>query len=312
MSSWLQLEVQVNKESSEAVANFLLEKGSPGISLKEPTTSPLIGDDVINMTSDSSEEGVLITGYFPVDRRDVNLVMSELEDFLKDLANRGINIGKGTFEGNIIKEENWAESWKKHYKPVKVSNSLVITPSWINYQPSSDEIVIEIDPGAAFGTGDHSTTRMCLQALEDVPLKGKIVYDLGCGTGILSIAAAKLGAQRVIAVDSDHLAVKTAKENCQKNMANFQVEFYCGSLPSFFWETEGLPPGDLILANLLTDLIIKVLPEIHKQCNDNGIIVLSGIIQQRLQELKEKIWDEYLFIEEITTEDGWACIRVSK
>jgi len=181
----------------------------------------------------------------------------------------------------------------------------------------------------AFGSGTHPTTMMCLQALDEQDMEGKTVFDLGCGTGILSIAAAKLGAGRVIAVDNDYLAVKVTKENCRLNLVGSVVEVYRGNLPAFLWENKELPEGDILLANLSSELIIKIVPDILRLCKNEGIIILSGIIRERLAEVKERVLEEGLNvfeeglnkerldkkglnIEEINFEGEWVSLLVKK
>ncbi|PKM83547.1 MAG: 50S ribosomal protein L11 methyltransferase [Firmicutes bacterium HGW-Firmicutes-13] len=328
--NWLEVKVSLKREASEAAANFLIERGSPGISLEDPrAVSTIEEDDLINLQVNSKDELVSVAGYFPLEDSCLDPVISELEKFLKNLKKSGIDPGDCLLALKIVKEEDWAHSWKKYYDTVKVTDRLVINPSWINYQPDFNEIVIEMDPGMAFGSGTHPTTMMCLQALDEQDMEGKTVFDLGCGTGILSIAAAKLGAGRVIAVDNDYLAVKVTKENCRLNLVGSVVEVYRGNLPAFLWENKELPEGDILLANLSSELIIKIVPDILRLCKNEGIIILSGIIRERLAEVKERVLEEGLNvfeeglnkerldkkglnIEEINFEGEWVSLLVKK
>lgn len=311
--SWLEVKVCLRREASEAVANFLMERGSTGIFLEDPcAVSNIKGDDLINLQVNCQHDLVSVAGYFPLKDKSLDPVIPELEKFINSLREFRMNPGDCFLALRIVKEEDWENSWKKYFSTVKVSDRLVINPSWIDYQPDLNEIVIKMDPGMAFGNGTHPTTMMCLQALEAQDLKDKTVFDLGCGTGILSIAAAKLGAERVIAVDNDYLAVKVSKENCRLNLVGSVVEVYQGDLPAFLWGIDGLPEGDVLLANLSSALIIKIIPDMIKLGRKEGIIILSGIIRDRLDEIKERVLAEGLNIEEINYEGEWVSLIVKK
>ncbi|MDO9573493.1 MAG: 50S ribosomal protein L11 methyltransferase, partial [Candidatus Contubernalis sp.] len=155
----------------------------------------------------------------------------------------------------------------------------------------------------------HPTTLMCLQALEKCKIKDSMVYDLGCGSGILSAAAAKMGAAKVIAVDFDPTSIKAAEENCRLNQVGSLVEVHRGELPIFIEDNKDLPPGDIILANLTAGLIIKNLPYLSALCKEDTVIIFSGIIQEKLENLLENLWDQGYRVEETITEKGWVTLR---
>ncbi len=324
--SWFEIKVEIERQASEGAANFLIEQGSPGVNIEDSAYFSIPpGEDVLSegqsafsnpgdiQTEDLRvRDTVCISGYFSEDGERVWEIITGLEGFLLDLEEMGIDPGGFTITCKKIEEADWAESWKQYYHPVEVSDRLVIVPTWIEHSEKESQLKIELDPGMAFGSGTHPTTLMCLRALEKCDVKGSVVYDLGCGSGILSAAAAKMGAGKVIAVDFDPISVKAAGENCRKNLVTSQVDIFQGELPSFLWDRRNLPPGDIIMANLTADLIAKILPHISSLCRERTQIIFSGIIRDKLQNLLEKIKDEGYRVEETITEKDWVTLRVFK
>lgn len=183
-------------------------------------------------------------------------------------------------------EYDWTVEWKKFFKPLEVGEKFVIVPSWEEYKADKDKIILEIDPGMAFGTGSHETTAICLKLLEEVDLKDKVVADVGTGSGILAIACAKLHAKHVLALDIDPLSIKTAKENIVVNDCVDKIEVMESDLLSTSKDN-----FDLIIANILPDVIINLIPDAYEKLNEKGLILVSGIILEKkdliIKELKQ-------------------------
>lgn len=183
-------------------------------------------------------------------------------------------------------EYDWTVEWKKFFKPLEVGEKFVIVPSWEEYKADKDKIILEIDPGMAFGTGSHETTAICLKLLEEVDIKDKIVADVGTGSGILAIACSKIGAKHVLALDIDPLSIKTAKENVVVNDCVDKIEVMESDLLSTSKDNY-----DLIIANILPDVIINLIPDAYEKLNGKGLILVSGIILEKkdlvIKELKK-------------------------
>lgn len=324
--SWFEIKVEIERQASEGAANFLIEQGSPGVKIEDSAYFSMPpGDDVIGKGPTegpdqetgrgqgiTSKDTVCVLGYFPEDQERIWEVITGLESFLLDLEEMGIDPGGFIITCKRIEETDWAESWKQYYHPVEVSGRLVIVPSWIQHREKGGQLKIELDPGMAFGSGTHPTTLMCLWALERCDVNGSVVYDLGCGSGILSAAAAKMGAAKVIAVDFDPISIKAAGENCRQNQVTSQVEIFLGELPSFLLDKENLPPGDIIMGNLTADLIIKILPHMSPLCREGTRIIFSGIIQDKLEDLLDKIQKQGYQVEETMIEKDWVTLQVVK
>lgn len=224
------------------------------------------------------------------------------------------------FYGNIrmelanVKEEDWANNWKQYYKPFRVGKSLVIKPSWEQVEPKSGDKILEIDPASTFGTGQHHTTKMVMETLETVIKGGERVLDLGCGSGILSIAALLLGASDVTICDIFENAVKTASENIEKN--NFTAEKYrafCGDIISNSALREKIGGGfNVICANIVADVIIGMSGLFADFLAEDGVLIVSGIIDERLDEVLEALVENGWKQVSALNEEGWNCVLLSR
>ena len=224
------------------------------------------------------------------------------------------------FYGNIrlelanVKEEDWANNWKKYYKPFRVGKSLVIKPSWEQVEPKAGDKILEIDPASTFGTGQHHTTKMVMETLETVIKGGERVLDLGCGSGILSIAALLLGANDVTICDIFENAVKTASENIEKN--NFTAEKYrafCGDIISSSELREKIGGGfQVICANIVADVIIGMSGLFAGFLAEGGVLIVSGIIDERLDEVLEALSENGWKKVSALNEEGWNCVLLSR
>ena len=203
-----------------------------------------------------------------------------------------------------VDDNDWKDNWKEYFKPVKITDRIVIKPSWEDYEKQEGEIVIEIDPGAAFGTGKHPTTTMCIKALEKYIRTGEsTVLDVGCGSGILSIAAVLLGARDVLGIDIDPLAVIVSKENAAFNKLEDRISIVEGDL------TKGVDyKADIVVANLMADLVVILAKDVRRHLNPGGLYVSSGILAEKKEEVASKIREAGFDIVEIYEEDEWVCI----
>ncbi|MEG2323094.1 MAG: 50S ribosomal protein L11 methyltransferase [Anaerovoracaceae bacterium] len=182
------------------------------------------------------------------------------------------NLGRLYGEDTLVKED-WKDNWKKYFKPSKVTDKLVVKPTWEDYEPSGEEMIITLDPGMAFGTGTHETTSMCLELMEKAGVSKKSVLDLGCGSGILSIGAALLGSCQVLAIDIDPNAVKVARENVRQNQGSEKITVMEGDL------TKGIDfKADIVVANLMADLVVTLSADVANYLKPEGIYISSGIL----------------------------------
>lgn len=203
-----------------------------------------------------------------------------------------------------IDEADWAESWKAFFWPQKIGKKIVVKPSWRTYVPAPDDIIVEIDPGMAFGTGTHPTTSLCLQMIETYLQKGDVLLDVGTGSGILMAAAMKLGASRVIGIDNDDLAVAIARKNLLLNRIDpKRFEVFCGDLAESINEK-----FQLITANILTDVIIRLLDHIRKNLTMGGVFVCSGIVEEKKDLVLSKMKRSGFDILDMVLQENWVAI----
>lgn len=222
------------------------------------------------------------------------------------LGQEGIAFGLDT-EG--VNEEDWATAWKAYYHPVKIGDRIVICPSWEEYQPTGDELVIKLDPGMAFGTGTHHTTQLCIEMLEEYVKPGCSLLDMGCGSGILSFAAVKLGAKRAVGIDIDPTAVRIAEENAHvAGLAGEEFTAVCGDLvtDTKLAERVGLGCYDIITANIVADVIIYLASSFKSHLRDGGVLIVSGIITERLDEVLDALDTNGMKVIKLLETGGWA------
>lgn len=203
----------------------------------------------------------------------------------------------------MVREEDWATAWKKYYHPIKVGKRLVVCPSWEEYQAAPDEVVMSLDPGMAFGTGTHDTTRLCLSLLEDNVTPETELLDMGCGSGILSIAAMLLGGKRAVGVDIDTTAVRVAGENAEMNHVTSKTTFLCGDLTD---KVSGV--FDVLCANIVADVIIRLSPAVPVFLKRGGVLITSGIIAERTGEVRAALEAVGLTVVKSEESGGWAAL----
>ena len=249
--------------------------------------------------------------WLPIDDWDESS-RSSFEKIIIKLLN--INPPKNKFfEWSIIKEEDWLTSWKKYWAPELVGNHFLILPCWINLNEKfKDKKIIKIDPGAAFGTGSHPSTYLCLEKMENILFSDKKVLDIGSGSGILSVAARLLGAKEVCAVDNDYLAINSTKSNFQLNFGNLnKLNTYLGSFNEVILKNQ-LEQFDFVLCNILAEVIKGMIPNIYKCLRNNGEVIFSGILNSQKDEIIKILIQNDLKLLDVSTRKDWACISAQK
>jgi ribosomal protein L11 methyltransferase len=217
------------------------------------------------------------------------------------------------FDWSIIKEEDWLTSWKKYWAPELVGNHFLILPCWINLNEKfKNKKIIKIDPGAAFGTGSHPSTYLCLEKMENILFSDKKILDIGSGSGILSVAARLLGAKEVCAVDNDYLAINSTKSNFQLNFGNLNnLNSYLGSFDEVFLKNQ-FKQFDFVLCNILAEVIKGMIPNISKCLRNNGEVIFSGILNSQKDEIIKILNQNDLKLLDVSTRKDWACISAQK
>lgn len=309
---WSEISIQTTNEAIEPISNILHEAGASGVVIEDPfdlikERQDQFGEIYQLDPRDYPDEGVIIKAYIPV-----NSFLAETVEGIKEAINglilHNIDIGKNKVSIVEVNEEEWATAWKKYYHPVKISERFTIVPTWEEYTPvHSDELIIELDPGMAFGTGTHPTTVMCIQALERTVTKGDKVIDVGTGSGVLSIAAAMLGAAKVSAFDLDQIAVDTAKMNIELNKVHDRVEVSQKNLLNGVDEIV-----DGIVANILAEVIVRFTDDAARVIKKGGYFITSGIIQQKKQEVKDALMNSGFEITETLLMEDWVALIAKK
>ncbi|WP_341877426.1 50S ribosomal protein L11 methyltransferase [Defluviitalea saccharophila] len=308
---WVRLTISTKSEAVEAISYALTNIGIPTIEIDDPNDIALTMEKKNKTDWDYIDEELLknkdtdevhIKAYLPEDTPYEEKII-QIQNSLNHIK-QFLDIGKGTVKTDILHEEEWANSWKKYYKPLKIGKNILIKPSWEEYTPrDDDEVIIEMDPGMAFGTGTHETTSMCLELIEKYIAKGDVVFDIGCGSGILGIASAKLGASSVIGVDLDANAVKVAKNNVNSNNVQHIMKLYEGNLLDVIDQK-----ADIVVANIIADVIIELSQSVLEFLKTNGLFIASGIIRERLQDVKEAMDKNGLDIIDLYEKGSWCAL----
>ena len=249
--------------------------------------------------------------WLPIDEWDESS-KNDFEKIISKLLNNN-NSKNQFFDWSIIKEEDWLTSWKKYWAPELVGNHFLILPCWINLNEKfNDKQIIKIDPGAAFGTGSHPSTYLCLEKMENIIFSDKKVLDIGSGSGILSIAAKLLGANEVCAVDNDYLAINSTNSNFQLNFGNLNnLNTYLGSFNEVILKHQ-LKKFDFVLCNILAEVIKEMIPNIYKCLRNNGEVIFSGILNSQKEEIIKILIKNNLKLLNVSSRNDWACISAQK
>lgn len=303
-TTWVEISCQVPSELADMVSEFLTTLSGSGVCIENRHVDAFSPGEIPEMPT------VCIRSYFPsgADREEAVIAIQE---FLESLAREFPGTVIPSPEVTTVADEDWSTSWKANFKPLRIGRRLLIIPSWEEAHICDDDIVLRIDPGMAFGTGGHETTRLCLELLESImdsaPLMGSpSVLDLGTGSGILAMAAVQLGAGRVCAVDIDPLAVEVARENLGLNGLLDQVE--CSTTP-----LESLTGSfDIILANILAEELVRLAVPICDRLLPGGHLILSGILAEKEQLVQCGFSDRPVTFQGVRSEGEWVALHYRK
>ena len=287
--NWIELIVHTTTSGSDAVSDLLVEFGASGTMIEDrsdipdPSKPHGIWEIVDPKLLETMPEDVLVHAWFDADGS-----FQDKLPFLKESLSAMLenNPGFGTLwtDTRTVSDDAWSEIWKKYYKPFHAGKHLVIKPTWEDYRPEPEDMIIEIDPGMAFGSGTHETTGMCISLLEEVIHGGENVIDVGTGSGILAIAAAFFGAGHVFAVDIDPDAVRVARENVCHNKVDSIVDVHEGDLLRDTQET-----CDICVANIISDIIISFAVPLKSHILPGGLFICSGIVCERTGEVRDAL-----------------------
>lgn len=307
MKAWQELTITVHREAEEAVSNLLIETGSQGVAIAD--SADYIGqeDRFGELYPDVEQSDMIaITAYYPssTNLADVTVTINEQ---LAELASSGLQVGQVTVDSQELAEEDWADNWKAYYEPARITHDLTIVPSWTDYEASAGEKVIKLDPGMAFGTGTHPTTKMSLFALEQVLRGGETVIDVGTGSGVLSIASSLLGAKTIYAYDLDDVAVRVAQENIDLNQGTDNIHVAAGDLLKGVGQE-----ADVIVANILADILVLLTEDAYRLVKDQGYLILSGIISEKLDMVLEAAFSAGFFLETHMVQGEWNALVFKK
>ena len=291
---WTEVSLQTTHEQADTIADILYSAGAQGVAMEDPLLINQLRAsgtwELCDIPEQQNTEVVTVTAYYPDDEK----LSERLEFISREVKAVEERIGQKCVFRNPL------------FRTTHIGKHLVIKPSWEKYDAEADDLVIEIDPGMAFGTGTHHTTSMCMEYLEEIITPQAEVFDVGTGSGILSIAAAKLGAKSIVAVDIDANAVRIAKENIAGNGLSEVIAVKEGDL---LHGTEG--KADVIIANIIADIIIMLLPDVAQKLKADGKFLASGIIEEREDDIKQAAAASGLKVISTRHKGGWVAMLMA-
>ncbi|MBI4307282.1 MAG: 50S ribosomal protein L11 methyltransferase [Chloroflexi bacterium] len=303
---WIEVSVEVDGEGAEAVAEVFQKIGHGGVAI-EGDIQPSLDGAEYPVTNPGH---VTVKAYLPQDQE----VEEKKRQIVTVLALLGTVWPLPAPAFHEVDEQDWANAWKEHFQVLRIGRRLVVKPTWRPYGPLPDDVVIELDPGMAFGTGLHPSTRLCLMEMEDTPLKGRHVLDVGTGSGILAIAAAKLGARRVLALDIDPVAVEVATANALLNQVSGRVTAARGTLPLDGDRLPSLPRVfDVTVANITAPVLTDMAPHLMNTLGPGGRLIAGGIISEALARgLAERLESLGGRVLKVAEESDWRTLVVQR
>jgi len=301
--AWLELAVEADPEAVEAVSEIFSRVASGGTSV-EPAFE--LVDEGLGARVDPTRPAI-VRAYLPArDRVAAERAADEVSTALGHLQAFGLR-PIGELRTRLVEEADWADAWKAHFPVMRIGRRLVIRPTWRRHRAAPDDVVLMLDPGMAFGTGLHPTTRLCLAAIEmladDGRLDGARVLDVGCGSGILAIAALKLGAASALGVDTDPIAIEATLANARRNRLGRRLRAREGSLPS------GRQPVDVVLANLIAGVLVPLAPALCAELRPGGTLLASGIFIDRETDVAAAFEAAGLAVAGRSTEGDWVALE---
>ena len=310
---WIRFTLDTHTDAVDMLSYMLDEIGVEGIEIEDHV--PLSEEDkkkmFVDILPDPEDNDGTAKVHFYMEPENCNpeKIMMQVQDIFQEVK-QFCNIGKGTISLSETEDKDWINNWKTFFKPFRAADNIVIKPTWETYEKENeDDILIEIDPGIAFGTGSHETTKLCIQALDKYVKKGDSVLDVGCGSGILSIAALKLGAAHATAIDIDEVAVKVAAENMEVNhIPASQYTLFDGDLiTNSFLKVKAGTGHDIVVANILADVIIPLTGVIRPHLKKGGLYITSGIINTKEKEVREALIANGFEILGVEYMKEWCC-----
>lgn len=305
--NWIEIKVITDSTAVEPVSGIFYSLDVKGVAIEDPNDinireqDPLSWDFADINIFEYGDRAAVVKGYFH-ENEDIEKIKNIIKNKLDELKQMGIDIGEGRLITSSVNEEDWSTSWKKYYKPLKLGDRIVIKPIWEDYSPTEGEIIVELDPGMAFGTGTHETTSMCIELLNKYLKSGDIVFDIGTGSGILAITASKLGASNVTGVDLDEVAVKMANENVLSNNLR-NVNILHGDLTNVL-----TGKANIVVANIIAEVIMGLTETVKPFIEKDGIFIASGIITERREDVLDAMNRAGHRIIEIKEKGEWVAI----
>jgi ribosomal protein L11 methyltransferase len=316
---WHELTVLATESSQEMVTHYLTELGAGGVSVEEAWSEDKPRDTSFGQLYDTPLNDIrpgyaIFKAYFSEDTQ-MEPLTAELQQLLQGLPEYGYDAGEFTIELGDVHEDDWADAWKQYFKPIAITERLTIKPTWEEYTPKEDELVIELDPGMAFGTGTHPTTSLCLKALDNAIVGGEQLIDVGTGSGVLAIGAMKLGASKVLALDLDPVAVTCAQENIELNGYEEDIEVRLSDLLGVLHKDESkgvTPPVDLVVANILAEIILLFLGDVMEVLKPGGIYIASGIYKNKEMIVEAGLLAAGFEIIDVLRQEEWVAFVAGK
>ena len=311
MDTWQQVSISVTREAVEATANLFCEAGARnGVEIDDPLLLKELKEhttwELCDLPMPEETEIVTVSAYYLEDE-ELSGRLSTIKEGLSEIEKRIGSFQVGQLRFRKVSEKDWANEWKQYFHTTKIGSQIVIKPDWESYTPTAEEKVIELDPGMAFGTGTHATTRMCIERLEELVTPNIDVYDVGTGSGILAMTAALMGARSIHAIDIDGKAVEVAKENIAKNHLSNRITVKKGNLLD-----DADEKADLIVANIIADIIITLLPDAFKKLRQGGLFLASGVIKERLCDVEKAARQNGFTVLDVKNRAGWTAITMRK
>lgn len=315
---WYELTIKTTEIAQEMISNFLHEHGAGGVSIEESGNlnrprDTRLGQWYDTPLNDIPEGEAVIKGYFN-EETIMDQLLEELKPRIDQLREFEIDPGNVEYSYIEVDDSTWATAWKDYFHPLKISERITIKPTWEQYEAAEGELILELDPGMAFGTGTHPTTALCLRTLEQVIKGDEMVIDVGTGSGVLAIGACLLGAKRVLALDLDPVAVSSAKENIALNNLSDQIEVHLSDLLGVVTNREGQtddltvkPPVDIVVANILAEIILLFIDDVYQALKPGGIYIASGIWKNKEDVVESALVAAGFVVEAKHREDDWIA-----
>lgn len=295
--NWLEVKVIVTNAQSEIIANVFEELNAGGVQISD--------DPALDLDLEIGQVGV--SAYLTTEVNQSEFI-NQLKARMMQLQEAGWLSADLQLLTKSINESDWTTSWQDYYEPVRVTRYLTIVPQWQHYQPqAANEQIIKLNPGKSFGTGMHPTTQLAISSLELVLRGGESVFDVGTGSGVLSIVAAKLGAGKISATEYDEVALPFARENFAVNHLENEIQLLQGSLLEPVKQV-----ADLIVANMLPETLLPLIPQLDEHLNDDGRVILTGIIAEQLPKVEAAIAANHFEIDTQMTKDNWYCLTIKR